>query len=205
MLNKLFRKFKDLEASFKRVIFLLILLGFFLGGFYYYEILKTSREKASLIVEESISDIVLPVRLKIPSLGVDAPFEYVGLTPEGAMDVPKGPAEVAWYKLGSKPGDIGSAVVAGHSGYKNNKMGVFDNLYKLKKGDKLYIEDEKGNTIIFVVRESRKFNPKADALDVFGSSDGKAHMNLVTCVGAWNDVERTHSERLVVFTDKVES
>ena len=121
------------------------------------------------------------------------------------MDVPKGPAEVAWYKLGSKPGDIGSAVVAGHSGYKNNKMGVFDNLYKLQKGDKLYIEDEKGNTIIFVVRESRKFNPKADALDVFGSSDGKAHMNLVTCVGAWNDVERTHSERLVVFTDKVES
>src|ERR1035437_6022090 len=33
----------------------------------------------------------LPVRLKIPTINVDAIVEYVGVTPLGAMDVPKGP------------------------------------------------------------------------------------------------------------------
>src|ERR1035437_8837175 len=49
---------------------------------------------------------LLPVRLKIPKIKADAIVEYVGLTPEGRMDVPKGPAEVAWYKLGPRPGEI---------------------------------------------------------------------------------------------------
>jgi LPXTG-site transpeptidase (sortase) family protein len=145
-----------------------------------------------------------PVRLKIPDINVDATFEYVGLTEEGEMDVPKGPANVAWFKLGTIPGENGSAVVAGHSGYKNNKMGVFDNLYKLRKGDKLYVEDEKGNISIFVVSKIQIYNPQANAGDVFISSDGKAHMNLITCTGLWNEAERTHSNRLVIFTDKVE-
>ena len=143
-----------------------------------------------------------PVRLKIPSINVDATFEYVGLTEEGAMDVPKGPGNVAWFKLGTIPGERGSAVIAGHSGYKNNKMGVFDNLYKLRKGDKLYVEDEKGDITTFVVSKIQIYNSKANAGDVFISSDGKAHMNLITCTGFWNEAERTHSSRLVVFTDK---
>jgi len=55
-----------------------------------------------------------------------------------------------------------------------------DNLYKLRKGDKLYIEDDKGVIISFVVRESRGYNPNADASDVFGLSNGKVHLNLIT-------------------------
>lgn len=150
----------------------------------------------------STSFVDEPAHLRIPSINVDATFEYVGLTEEGAMDAPKGPANVAWFSLGTIPGEIGSAVVAGHSGYKNNKMGVFDNLYKLHEGDKLYIEDKKGNTTTFVVSRIQIYNPKVNVGDVFISNDGKAHMNLVTCTGLWNEAERTHSDRLVIFTDK---
>lgn len=143
-----------------------------------------------------------PVRLKIPVLNVDSAIEYVGLTPLGDMDVPENPNNVAWYKLGQRPGENGSAVVAGHSGYKDNIPAVFDNLSKLGNGDKLQVEDEKGTIISFVVRESRSYIPEADASGVFSSNDGKAHLNLITCEGVWNMAQKSYSNRLVVFTDK---
>src|ERR1035437_8819740 len=88
----------------------------------------------------------LPIRLIIPKINVDAPFEYVGITPLGAMDVPKLPADVGWFNLGPRPGDNGSAVVAGHFGWKNNIPAVFDNLSKLQIGDEVNVIDEKGAT-----------------------------------------------------------
>ncbi|TSC81971.1 MAG: hypothetical protein G01um101420_754 [Parcubacteria group bacterium Gr01-1014_20] len=148
------------------------------------------------------ADSGLPVRLKIPSINVDAPVEYVGLTPNGAMDAPKESANVAWFNQGPLPGESGSAVIAGHFGWKNGKASVFDDLHKLRKGDKLSVEDGKGAVTTFVVRESRRYDPKADASDVFGSSDGKTHLNLVTCEGVWDKASKTYSQRLVVFTDK---
>lgn len=143
-----------------------------------------------------------PVRLKIPKINVDSAVEYVGLTPDGAMDVPKERANVAWFDPGTRPGEIGSAVIAGHYGWKEGKASVFDNLYKLRKGDKIYVEDDKGAVVSFVVRESRRYDPDADASDVFSSNDGKSHLNLVTCEGVWDEVSKSYSKRLVVFTDK---
>lgn len=142
----------------------------------------------------------LPVRLTIPKIKVEAAVESVGLTPQGAMGVPKKTANVAWFNLGSRPGEIGSAVIAGHYGYKNGS--AFDNLNKLRPSDKLYIQDDKGTIVTFTVREIKKYNPKDDASDVFGSSDGKSHLNLVTCAGIWNRISKSYSKRLVIFTDK---
>lgn len=144
----------------------------------------------------------LPKRLKISSINVDAPIEYVGLTPDGAMDVPKDIVNVGWFNLGPRPGGNGSAVIAGHYGTTNNIPHVFDNLHNLHKDDKIYIEDEGGKNIIFVVREIQKYGKNQDSSGIFGSSDGKAHLNLITCTGVWNQAEKTFSERLVVFTDK---
>ncbi|MFY9457633.1 MAG: class F sortase [Candidatus Spechtbacterales bacterium] len=151
----------------------------------------------------STGQVGLPARLKIPVINVDSAVEYVGIAPDGAMDVPKSQDDVAWFELGPLPGANGSAVIAGHYGWKNGKGSAFDNLYKLRKGDKIYIEDDKGVIIsFFVVRESRRYDPKADASEVFGSNDGKPHLNLITCEGVWDKVSKTYSKRLVVFTDK---
>jgi len=144
----------------------------------------------------------LPVRLKIPKINVDAAFEYVGLVPNGAMGAPKGPTHVAWFDLGPRPGEKGSSVVDGHFGWQNNIPAAFDNLDKLRKGDKLYVEDDKGTTTIFVVRELRAYGKNDDSSSVFRSSDGKSHLNLITCDGVWNETEQSYSDRLVVFTDK---
>lgn len=118
------------------------------------------------------------------------------------MDVPKNFTDVAWFNLGPHPGLNGSAVIDGHSGRKNNASAVFDNLYKLNKGDKIYTEDEKGASIVFSVREVKKYDLSASTKDVFVSNDGKSHLNLITCAGIWNPILGTHSERLVIFADK---
>ncbi len=144
----------------------------------------------------------LPIRLKIPVIRVDAAFEYVGLTADGAMDVPKSRDGAAWFQLGARPGEIGTAVIAGHFGRKDGKGSVFDNLHKLRKGDKIYVEDDKGVTISFVVTDARRYDPEADASDVFGSNDGKAHLNLITCEGVWDKRANQYPARLVVFTDE---
>lgn len=145
----------------------------------------------------------LPVRLKIPKINVNARIEPMGLTADGAVDVPKGPSYTAWFNLGPRPGEIGSAVITGHFGpWKDGEKSVFDDLSKLSKGDSLTVEDEKGTITTFVVRALLTLSQDADAPEVFSSSDEKVHLNLITCSGVWNKTQKSYSNRLIVFTDK---
>lgn len=147
--------------------------------------------------------MALPIRLKIPTINVDTAVEYVGLMSDDLMDVPKNPLNVAWYEFGPRPGENGSAVIDGHSGtWIDGTASAFDDLSKLRAGDKVFTEDNKGVSTTFIVQESRSYDPQADASGVFSSSDGKAHLNLITCEGTWNDVTRSYPARLVVFTVK---
>lgn len=154
------------------------------------------------VTEKPKVTIGLPVRLKIPSINVDAAIDYVSIDASGAMAIKQSLTEVAWYELGPRPGEDGSAVIAGHYGWIGNQGSVFNDLNKLIKGDEVIVVDIKDTSITFVVRENQKFDPKADASTVFKSDDGKAHLNLITCAGAWVNSENTYSDRLVVFTDK---
>jgi len=170
---------------------------------------QASRIVATKLVEP-ILDVIspdqirlgLPVRIRIPKINVNAVVEYVGLTPDNAMDVPKEPANVAWLDLGPRPGEKGSAVISGHYGWKNGIPAVFDDLHLLQKGDIISIEDTQGMTTTFVVRNTQIYDQYGDASSIFGSNDGKAHLNLITCEGVWDSVKKSYSGRLVVFTDK---
>lgn len=138
---------------------------------------RLTKAPTSLVDSEALES---PIRLTIPKIGVDATIVQVGVAPDGSMDTPKGPADVAWFNLGPYPGDEGSAVISGHYGWKDNIPAVFDDLHTLHKGDKLYVEDEQGVTTTFVVRETRVYDEHQDATDIFVSHDGTAHLNLIT-------------------------
>jgi len=143
----------------------------------------------------------LPVRLKIPVIGVDTAIEDAYITPDGKMDVPAGSVNVAWYALGPRPGQIGSAVIGGHFGIDNGIPKVFYNLDKLKAGDKIYVVNDIGNNLVFSVRSIRVFGRNDDSSPVFLSSDGLAHLNVITCEGEWNRINDSYPDRRVVFTD----
>src|SRR5665647_1830768 len=76
-------------------------------------------ENSIVLSEQEQTSVGVPVRLKIPTINVDATVESVGLTPDGDMDLPKDPDDVAWYEL-ARPGEDGSAVMAGHYGTWEN-------------------------------------------------------------------------------------
>lgn len=141
----------------------------------------------------------LPVRLKIPSINVDANIQHIGVSTNGEMEVPSNTSDVGWFAIGPSPGDKGSAVIAGHFNGENGIAGVFADLHKLKKDDMLYVEDDKGTSTAFVVRENRTYVP-GYAEEVFSRNDG-AHLSLITCEGTWDEMKKSYSERLVVFAD----
>jgi peptidoglycan hydrolase-like protein with peptidoglycan-binding domain len=147
----------------------------------------------------------LPVRLQVPIIGVDSAIEDAVITPDGRMDVPAGSVNVAWFALGPHPGDVGSAVIGGHFGISNGVPFVFYNLDNITLGNKVYIVNDRGDTLAFQVRSIKLFNRDADATPVFTSSDGLAHLNLITCEGVWNQVNGTYPQRRVIFTDAIPS
>ncbi|MFA7201663.1 MAG: class F sortase [Candidatus Paceibacterota bacterium] len=153
-------------------------------------------------VEASILSVTKPFRIRIPKININASVISVGLTSTGAMDAPESPHEVAWYNQGPIPGEIGNAVLVGHYGWKDGVPAVFDVLYTLIKGDEIYIEDENKVVTIFSVNRVETYKENQDASDVFISTDGKVHLNLITCGGDWNEDQNRYSNRTVVFADK---
>lgn len=149
------------------------------------------------IINKSISP-GLPIFLTIPTINIQANIQDLGINSNGEMDIPNNIIDVGWFKFGSRPGEKGSAVIAGHFDGENGK-GVFANLNKLKEGDKLYIKDNNGTSFVFVVRESHIYDP-GYVEEVFNLNDS-SHLNLITCDGVWDENKKSYSKRLVVFAD----
>ncbi len=148
-----------------------------------------------------------PLTLYIPALSVNAPIQAVGKAASGAMGTPQGVnkfREVGWYKFGPRPGQQGSAVIDGHLDNALSLKGVFYHLDQLKIGDEVSVQTDEGEQVFFRVTQVRTYDYKDASTDeVFISNDGKAHLNLITCEGAWVQREKSYDQRLVVFTDLI--
>lgn len=184
------------------IVFSLLFFGMFIPDYISKNNLTVFAAKNPVLTIKKDENLNLPVRIKIPKMEVDTLIESVGLTKDGAMDVPLGPINTAWFNLGTIPGELGSSVIDGHAGWKNGVKAVFDDLNKLKKGDLIYVENGNGDITTFVVREIKVYDPKSDATNIFFSNDKKSHLNLIACTGIWDKKLKSHSKRLVVFADK---
>jgi LPXTG-site transpeptidase (sortase) family protein len=142
---------------------------------------------------------LLPAELVIPSIRVDAPVEHVGTTADGAMDVPKQWNDVAWFDQGYKPGQPGSAVIAGHLDSTTDKA-VFWDLNKLKPGDKVLVKSQDGVQLTFQVVSDEVYPfDRAPLQRIFGPSS-QPMLNLVTCNGIFDRGTKNYDKRLVVYT-----
>ena len=182
-----------LKYKTKLVILFIIGLIIVLGSILYFFTSKTPSAVAEVVA----------VRLEIPSINVDAPIKGVGITLDGAMAAPEAADIVGWYSYGSQPGEKGSSVMAGHKGWKNDGKAVFDDLNKLQKGDSFSVLNSDGTRIHFAVRDIRLYDKDEIVPEIFAANQG-VHLNLITCVGEWNEDLKSYSERWVVFADRVE-
>lgn len=145
-----------------------------------------------------------PVTLIIPKLKIQAAIESVGLTETNNMDVPKNAGNAAWYVYGSKPGELGSAVIAGHYDTPTGKPALFYQLNKLEIGDQIEVISENAvrNTFAVVEKATIPYD-KFPNEQVFKTKEGK-NLNLITCAGIWDAKEKIYKDRIVVYTALVE-
>lgn len=157
----------------------------------------TSTEQSDIQVSST-----MPARLIVSSLDIVADIQKVGLKNNGAMAAPSNYTDVAWYSYGVKPGQNGSAVIAGHLDNGLGRAGVFKKLSEVGLGDEVIVEYEDGTRQIFriISRRAYPYNDPSVAKEIFSTS-GAPRLVLITCDGAWMQSMRTYAERFIVTAE----
>lgn len=193
----------------KKTLALLIIFVVLGAGVYYLRFqenpgkreAKQTTIEATEKSEEVVTPIGKPVNLSIPEIGVNSDIEYVGLDSKRNMDVPKKAENVAWYELGPKPGELGSAVLAGHLDAPDGSPAVFWDLKILKVGDEIITTDEDGKKQTFIVKGVESYPWDDFPLEeVFADSSGRK-LNLITCEGDFDRETKNYSKRTVVYAE----
>lgn len=186
------------------VIILAIILGVMMGRVYHRMQSNPAIPVPTIILRPSAfpqAVVSEPVTISIPSIGVTASVESVGEDSQGRMDVPQRAADVAWYNLGPKPGQIGSAVMSGHLDDISGRPAVFWDLAKLSVGDEITITDKSGKEYRFVVTDKQSYPFDQLPLEKVFNTNDKPRLNLITCEGNWNPETRNYSNREVVYAE----
>ena len=139
-----------------------------------------------------------PSQLLIPSLHIDAHVQFTGVNAKGNMGTPNNFTDVAWYKYGTTPGDVGSAVIDGHVDNGLALAGVFKHLGDIQAGADVYITTVGGSSLHFVVTSIDVYDYKAAPVKDIFNDDSAAQIRLITCGGTWVPGDRTYDKRLVV-------
>jgi len=141
---------------------------------------------------------ITPSRLRIPTIGVDAPIGAVGLRSDGSMDVPNNLWTSSWLASGPRPGQAGNAVIAAHRGV--GTPALFSHLENVQPGDRIYVSDAAGNELVYEVTRVASLDLSASTqVAVFGPSTAQ-QLVLITCFGRYMAGPRTYDHRLVVFS-----
>lgn len=151
------------------------------------EILKDEREG------------ILPARIEIPTIDVDAQTRHLGLKDNGEMAVPESLYETAWFEPGYKVGAPGNSVIAGHVDDTVNP-GVFSKLHTLEAGDEIIVHGADGTSLTFEVYEKELFDVDTAPVDkIFGYSHNSL-LNLITCEGPYDYELGGTPNRWVIYT-----
>lgn len=191
------------------LFFIVIVFAVFAGGVFGKtlqkedtKIGKTAEKAVAVVIPDTPTPTSIPLgkpaELSIPKLNIHTPIEYVANDKDGNMDTPKNDMHVAWYEPGFLPGQTGNAVIAGHFDRKDGGPAIFYNLNKLEKGDEIVVADEHTKLLTFIVTGKNTYPVKSFPVStVFGSSD-KKYLNLITCGGVWDPVQKIYADRWVV-------
>jgi hypothetical protein len=149
----------------------------------------------------------MPVSIAIPAIGVNSRLLHLGISTDGAMQVPALPGQAdnaAWYQYSPTPGQIGASVIEGHvDSYQG--PAIFYRLGALRPGERIDVTLADGITAVFRVTGVREY-PKSrfPARAVYDVSNYAA-LRLLTCGGAFDYATRHYLSSTVVFASLVSS
>ena len=139
-----------------------------------------------------------PTALDIPAIGVRTRLVRLGLTSAGTLQVPRSTAVAGWYTGSPRPGEPGSAVIAGHID-SDRGPGVFYRLAELKPGNLVYVQRGRGRLAVFEVTAVRTYlKSKFPTAAVYGPVPD-SELRLITCGGTFDPASGHYLSNVIVF------
>ena len=139
-----------------------------------------------------------PLRVRIPSIGVDSPLAGLGVDDEGVLVPPGDFDRAGWFSGGPVPGDVGPSVIAGHVDSQDGPA-VFFRLRDLVAGDAILVDRADGTTARFIVSATDRYAKDAfPTAEVYGPTPD-AQLRLITCGGSFDQDARSYLDNVVVF------
>jgi sortase (surface protein transpeptidase) len=141
---------------------------------------------------------LVPLRIRIPAIGVSSPLIGLGLNPDRTLEVPKDFALAGWYVYRPVPGEPGPSVIAGHV---DSRVGpaVFYRLQELRPGSAIAVDRNDGSTAEFTVTGMEQHDKDAFPTErVYGPTAG-AELRLITCGGSFDWSTRHYNDNVIVF------
>jgi hypothetical protein len=142
----------------------------------------------------------VPEWIRIPSIHVNARLVKIGMDSWGALRPPplNRPALAGWYAMGRSPGEIGSAVVAGHVDSRTGPA-VFYRLKFLHPGARILVDRRDGSTAVFRVQTVIRVPKTAfPAKKVYGDVP-YAGLRIITCGGVFDRATGHYRDNVIVF------
>lgn len=144
----------------------------------------------------------VPVRVEVPSIGVDSGLMELGLRSDGTMEVPPEAFPAGWYNGAPTPGELGPAVIAGHIDWVTGPA-VFADLSAVGVDDEVVVTRADGTRAVFRVTSVGQYDKDAFPTDlVYGDLD-HAGLRLITCGGSWDAEAGHYRDNTVVFAELV--
>ncbi len=145
----------------------------------------------------------LPVRLRIPSLGVDAPIGPVGKAADGTVEVPTRWEDVGWFDGGARPGEDVPSVLLGHVDSKAGPA-VFAKLPSAPPGTVVEVVGEGGDVTRWQVDRTEQHPKTRFPTEAVYLPALRPELRLVTCGGAFDRATGHYRDNVVVHASPVE-
>ena len=162
-------------------------------------LILTGRGDPVLRVRTAAASPPEPARVRVPSLGIDAPVYPVSISlPHGALGVPPLIHRLGWWLDGMAPGSsTGSILVAGHVDSAKGGPGAFNRLHEARRGDSVQVTTRNGQTRTYRVVSVQVMLKSKLPTSIF-SRRGRPRLVLVTCGGPFDPSIGRYRDNVVV-------
>jgi len=143
-----------------------------------------------------------PMKITIPSIGVDSSIIKVGLESNGTLQVPTTGSVAGWYTGSPTPGEIGPSIIVAHVDM-GGKLGVFFHLKDLMIGAKIDVLRADGTTAVFAVTEKASYLKSEFPTEKVYGNINFSGLRLITCGGKFDSKTGHYLSNIVVFAKAI--
>lgn len=142
----------------------------------------------------------IPLRVRIPEIGIDADMIDLGLNTDGTLEVPSNYAQTGWYTGRSTPGETGPSVVVGHVDSYSGPA-VFYRLSELEVGHTIEIDRSDGLVALYRVSKTALVDKDEFPTNQVYGDTAEPTLRLITCGGDFNRSAKSYQGNLIVYAE----